>query len=82
MRIPGIACASCAFFSPNYATDGANGQCRRRAPQLVVTPDHGPRTIWPLTRAESWCGEHATVPAEEGSFDTSPAGSTQDEREG
>lgn len=61
MTRPPFSCAGCAFFSANLATDGRNGQCRRRAPHFVIAADGARLTMWPLVRADAWCGDHATV---------------------
>lgn len=66
--IPGISCATCVFFSPppfqsRFAGQQASGQCRRHAPALDFN-ERGPRTLWPLVRADAWCGEHSTIDAE------------------
>lgn len=63
--IPGVTCATCAFFSPplfpsRFAGQVVKGQCRRHAPMLDRT-DQGVRTIWPLVADDAFCGEHCEV---------------------
>jgi len=64
-------CGTCEWWNATY-TDSLLGsmgprQCRRRSPMLrsiTITlvgsnEGHGPDPAWPLTHADSWCGEWA-----------------------
>lgn len=66
--IPGADCVSCALWELQTwiaAADGGRlGQCRAHAPSVVPKEDGRARSAWPLTRADDWCGDHATVEAE------------------
>ena len=64
MTTPPFTCTTCLFFSPNLANDGANGQCRRRAPHIQIFEDGNVRSIWPIVRATNFCGDHSTVAEE------------------
>lgn len=58
-------CETCRFHLA--IEDAGGGLCRRWPPQVVVTrpqsagdqPDYGHANMWPLTRAEWWCGEYS-----------------------
>ena len=57
-------CVSCVFWEMlPTALDRATGslrlgKCRRRSPIAAVWPDGKPRTIYPITREEEFCGQH------------------------
>jgi hypothetical protein len=58
-------CETCRFWAPE------SSECHRRAPVAAPAtptgngeaPRHGPTGAWPLTAADSWCGEWAAVEA-------------------
>lgn len=59
------SCDTCVFFEPGR--NGFTGRCKRNPPSHVVDPNnHGERlsdkvrSMWPIVRADEWCGEHAT----------------------
>lgn len=35
-----------------------DGECRRHAPTVLHSPDHGVVAAWPTTDEHAWCGEH------------------------
>lgn len=49
-------CIGCRFFV-RVRPEDKRGQCRRRSPVLDIA---GPqtRTLWPMTPADAFCGEH------------------------
>ena len=65
-----VVCETCAYWQPkvggaqSYGFPGDDrapkGQCRRYSPTLQRT-DAGMRPMWPLVRADWWCGEHGVV---------------------
>jgi len=57
--IPNAKCQTCVFHSPSRTKHGI-GQCRSHSPILGMG-DRGPRTLWPITHADDWCGDHATA---------------------
>lgn len=60
-----LRCATCVFWVEQPKVERSNGQCRRYPPAVMRT-DQGLRSMWPLTHADEWCGEHATTADTEG----------------
>jgi hypothetical protein len=55
------SCLNCRFWDPGqFHTDG--GDCRKRAPKLVVhrdsSGDKKEYAVQPSTAADYWCGDH------------------------
>ena len=66
IALGGLRCATCIFFSPNPFNRGLRmrGQCRRHPPQIDMSRDMGPRSIWPMVDEDAYCGEHSTLEEE------------------
>lgn len=60
--INGHSCDTCPYFHAfeHQRDDRGTGHCRFFAPKLVVQEDR-PKTVWPLTHADSGCGDHPDV---------------------
>ena len=56
-------CENCRFWSPVsgslFEQKLANGECRRKSPVLVVS--RGRVRLWPLTKADDWCGDFRRI---------------------
>lgn len=64
----GVTCSECAFWRKmnQHKVGGRQlGQCRLKGPTLELVHDHQPRTLWPLTREDDWCGEHSVYEGDE-----------------
>lgn len=57
--IPGAQCGTCVFFSRNPREPDIGGQCRHSAPRLTRDGNGTLRSMWPMVKAEWWCGDHA-----------------------
>lgn len=65
------SCATCFFWKdlPN-ATN--RGRCQARPPIVVAASDY-PRTQWPITFSEDWCGEWRQKPTSTRIIDPVPS---------
>jgi hypothetical protein len=52
--LPEFGCHNCRF----WRKDDDGGTCRRDPPTVVYDTEDGAFSIWPMTAAEDWCGEH------------------------
>jgi hypothetical protein len=51
------SCGGCDFYQSITST-GTAGECRRRAPAVIVPGEGNPaETVWPRVSAAHWCGE-------------------------
>ena len=52
-----MECKACRFWMKLGERDA--GECRRRAPVVVLFPTAAPqrRVAWPMTLSREWCGE-------------------------
>jgi hypothetical protein len=58
-------CENCRFwkryqryYEKGRFTDPVHGDCRRRAPAMVIEGNEAGVTHWPTTHENDWCGEH------------------------
>ena len=57
-----VRCATCVFWRPENAS-GFLGRCRRMPPTIQTTVQ-GAKSMWPITAAQDWCGEHGLPAAD------------------
>ncbi|MEQ8395010.1 hypothetical protein [Thalassobaculum sp.] len=58
-----LACSDCIYWSASRRPSASNGQCRR-FPPTTQRSDRGLMSMWPLTEAYGWCGEHTVIETE------------------
>lgn len=59
-------CFNCRFWEPQgvYSLkedDNNLGDCRVKAPVLIMDEHGAPRAFWPPTNQDFWCAEHETA---------------------
>ena len=53
-----IACSTCSFWVA-LPVGAPDGQCHRHSPLVTGGLHCEVETVWPVTRPENWCGDHA-----------------------
>jgi hypothetical protein len=52
-------CQTCTHYTNDPTSDVAQGICRRFPPTPIKTSEERVTTMYPMTRPDMWCGEHA-----------------------